>query len=242
MEFERKIGGIGLFSLNGRESRFLRGFFDLKNEDTERRTHAVHLAAPAQTTIFLEMMETLFPGIEAKPYPDKIYVVTINNQNPYECGGAERVIPLQSRLSYHPGPLDLYLHLITPQPVESFDFSICYVTCTLPNSYAPTCVDDIAQLLGEYQTTIPMEKITPIQLRDEKEKCAYGIADVRNLPNVFRVYQRAVQVIDNAPRVINLNRGQIDILRRDAASHENVAVRDLSKERYATSLQKLIEQ
>jgi len=239
MEFERRIGGIGRFNLNERESRFLRGFFDLKNEDSNL-TNAVHLTAPAQQTLFLEMMETLFPGIETKLYPNRIYVVTANNQNPYKIEGAERIVPLQSRLSYHPESLDLQLHLITSPLIETF--SSCYVTCTLPHSYAPTCVDDIAQLLGEYQTTVPMEKITPIELRNEKEKCVYGIANIQGLSNVLRIYQRAVQMIDKAPGVVNLNRGQLDILCRDAASHENVAVRDLSQERYTTSLQKLIEQ
>ena len=238
MEFSRRIGGIGRFDLTERESRFLRGFFDLKNENTHR-TKEVHLTAPAQQTLFQEMMETLFPALEAKPSPNGIHVVTVSDQNSYKIEGTERIIPLQPRLSYHPESLDLQLHLITPPLVEHFDFSACYVTCTLPDSYVPTCVDDVAQIVGAYQTTIPMEKITSIEFHNETKKFAYGIADIRDLPNVLRVYQRAVEMVESAPKIIGIKFSELNIVRRDAAHHENAAMRNLSKDFYRASLEKL---
>ncbi len=103
-------------------------------------------------------------------------------------------------------------------------------------SHNPRPQDDIARRLGEFAVPkiFGMDSSTfPHPLHDwENDITLYGFGAIHDAGRIQRLHWLVHDMFEDLTKYCSLNAKEISVLFRDARVHENVAVRDLSRERY----------
>lgn len=105
-------------------------------------------------------------------------------------------------------------------------------------SYQPDVVDDLATMLGKtYQ--MPLVGPLPIHSKHPDLNEKYGVADFPRFKEIQQLYERAAELINNQKWSVQENH-PLNILRRDATEHPNLAVREESEHMYKRKLAELL--
>ncbi len=76
---------------------------------------------------------------------------------------------------------------------------------------------------------------------ETKRTLGYSIADVHRLDEVLRIYTTAAERIQELPERLHVTELELNILRRDARTHENLFVRRNSMTLYDEFLEQLAD-
>ena len=108
---------------------------------------------------------------------------------------------------------------------------------TVARPHQPACLDGLVTILGtrKLPSTPFIEGLQPLPAWEEW----YGFAQVHLWATIVDLYHKASQLLQKAGAPETISYEQLEVLRQDAFNHENLAIRDLSWNRYQNELQKL---
>lgn len=227
MELVNRDGGLGTFRLTETEFTMLG-----KIKEIAPRTRYVEGYDYSQTPELIAAVHELFPELPLRPEAEQCTFPFGYRQN-----FLRPVTEFYFRTSAPPGIFNkeyqqvLELKIILPGTVKMDNQ---YSMAVKLPQYVSGCVDDIVKKLGK------REKPQVIAAAPLPKSPFYGIADVDHLDKVLALYQHAVELFEKAPEAISVSKDELWVLRRDGKYHENLVMRELSKERYQEELLKLI--
>ncbi|MFA4887385.1 MAG: hypothetical protein WC595_04180 [Candidatus Nanoarchaeia archaeon] len=246
MEFSIHKGGLGKIQVTPEEDRMIAELlaYGESNSPSEGYTH------------FLAVVHKLFPDLMSStsiPQAERV-AHTHYKDNPHYEGA-----PLIARTF----TMDLLATFKEPEAITPTHFSLYQPTSTSPagvhfitfgidykpqsldcnSKYGPDVIHDLAALLGA-RKDLPLRVAEPLPFADKSHATVYGIAQVNHLFSIMELYGRARILYDKAAERLGKNgvtlKGDLDVLRRDAHSHENLAVRRASTQLYEELLEQLV--
>ena len=173
-------------------------------------------------------MESLFPSIKPARSGQGVYHVISREPQHYRGLGDvnERIIPADLGMEYFGSgdglELDIYVKC-----------EEIMMTVALPYNYELGAVDDLASKLGERENP----QIVCAQLIDSQATRRYGLPQVPHMATTRKTYRRAKDLINALTRH---ERADLAVLRRDSIEHENIAVRQMSRDYYHKMLDYMI--
>lgn len=240
MQLLERFSGLGKVLVTAEEDQNIRELSEIVSND---RIKCYLQFECEHVEKYQALMKNLFPELKIRDdtigYDVGLHPFCRSNRS---CAGpsyaTEMVIDNRLPIGRTVGQQDVELRIIMPQKREDKEYSM---TLALHMLYTIDCVDDIVDILGMREKP-PIEEAQLIPTLKENSINTYGIADVPRLGTVIELYQRAATLAGNAYRVVGASLDQLNLLRRDAKEHENLAVRELSQKKYRTLLETLTEQ
>ena len=266
MELVERIGGFGIFQTTATETELLTEIRKLaENQHKSVPRYLGHIkryetnyvlgyttlgqTKIKETQMFVSLVRTLFPTFAIdtretadvqyfKAYAhDKIKYVNVAG------GKTVEVTPHYTDQRVRKEPICLEILFS-----EDCQYNIFPITVALPVGYVPNSVDDVVELLGRKEEPVlaPASLITIehgyVHTIDQGyvQSNSYGLADVDRLERILHLYHRASEMIEKCSETIGITKPELEILRRDTLKHENLVIRDLSRDRYQAELQRLV--
>lgn len=230
----QQVGGLGVISVTSQEDKKIA---ELQSIVSGNGAKCFINQDCDHTSRYRTLMNDLFPAFMTTD--SRVLRPFYRNNTLYRGLGRAKEIVIENNfpISRVIGQQEVELRIITPQERREYEY---YMGVVLHASYQPDCVDDIVQILGgrEKPTYTPAQLIQ-MQAEDSTRPLHYSIADVPRLGLVTGTYQRVEALVRLAPKAVGASLNQLNILRRDAKEHENLAVRELSHSRYVQLLDKL---
>lgn len=234
MELVDRRGGMGIIQFDAKEVNLLGKMRALADNEYK---YILGCSRYPQTQEFSGIIRDLFPEFPLQSsysvYNSKERSYYFKPFAPYRELGIDATLPasiIPLTHSYHAG--QCRLDIILPDHTEQNRYPVSVV---LLDAYTPSNVtDDVVKILGERETPVlrGFESLGEDRL--------YGIADVPRLGKVLKLYEKSTELVKNVESVLGVTKDQLKVLRRDGLEHENVVIRDLSRERYQKELQRLV--
>jgi hypothetical protein len=227
MELISKDDGLGTFRLTETE-------FNLLQRIKKVTSSNLYLANNNydQTPELIAAVHELFPELPLQPEAEQCTFPFSYQQNyPYDP-----ITEFRFRAGAPPGIFNveykqaLELNIKIPLTVKmdnQYSMTVRLI------QYTPNCVDDMVKKLGKREKE-PIIGVARLGYN------SYGIAEVHDLNRVFATYQRAVELFEKSLETIGISKSELWVLRRDGQYHENLVIRELSRERYQEELLRLI--
>ena len=239
MELVDKNGGFGIFQFDSKEAVLLERMQALAKNQNK---YTLGWDRYPQTQEFSALVRDLFPEVPLEPS----YSVYCPEQTshyyrpfaPYSEVRTDSNFPKGTIINQH-GNNRSGLTILFSALAEQNQYPI---SMTLLDFYAPSIADDIIDILKQHETPA-LEGLVhlPIAERGEKDQDhGYGIAEVHRLAAVLQLYERSKNLVNNSEGIIGVSQRELKVLRKDSLQHENLAIRDLSRNRYQKELQKLV--
>jgi len=233
MELIERNGGFGIFQLNSKEVTLLGKMRALAENEYK---YVLGSKQYPETQEFSTMMKDLFPEV---PQPiSNVYCPKGGSDYffpfaSYQQLGIDSNFPRGTIRSEHNGDRSR-LTIIFSKLAEQNQYPI---SMALMEFYTPSYVDDVVKMLGEREIPV-LHGLTPLPPHIDR---GYGIAEVHRLGATLNLYKRANELVNDSEGMIGVSKKELRIMRRDGMEHENVVIRDLSRERYQKELQRLID-
>jgi len=241
MEFVTKYDGLGEFELTEQEVFLMLGLNRLATENKVR----YHLGQPGlpESQQFASHLSDLFPDLPKNHSNNQAFTRATDR---YEAiigrNATEVVIPTIIPLDTIGGygkQAELQIFFPPTRTLKALGTKFCmtlHISAPYQELYSP-CIDGVAKILGEREKP-ELEGLEV--LPDNAGHDNYGIAQVHRLADAFRIYQRATRLVGDIERLTGVKLRELDRLRCDGNIHENLAIRDLSRDRYQAELQRLV--
>lgn len=234
MELIDRIGGLGKIRVTPDEDAKIKQLFEIVASEGRKcflSENCEH--APAYDAL----MKDFFPAYQ-RVNGEVPRRAGFRDNNPFYQGvGKYTDITIRNRLplSRVIGHQDVCLEILNSTSWAKNEY---FMAVTLDSTYRPDCIDDVVSILGARETP-PITEVQLMPLPQDYSSTEYGIADVPRLGTVIELYQRATALTGKSLDITGASFNQLNILRRDAQEHENLAVRELSHSRYEQLLEKL---
>jgi len=244
MELIGREGGFGIFQLDRKERVLLDKMHALASgQHNFKKSYSLGWPRDSETQEFSALARDLFPEV---PFDHSSYTVYCPQETshyyrpfaPYVELRIDSHFPEGTIINEH-GNNRSGLTILFSELAEQNQYP---VSMALLEFYKPGVADDIVDILKSREMPV-LEGLThlPFAGRTEKDQDrGYGIAEVHRLGSVLKLYGRSNVLVQNSKNLTGVSKHGLGILRRDSMDHENLVMRDLSRERYQKELQRLV--
>ncbi len=234
MELVDRVNGLGKFHLNARERELMKSLITCT---TPPESPSVIWPDKAALEVYFPSLKKLFPDFTVKQFNgQKLY------ERPDLTGYQQLTIPLDRRNI--PGTGRESLKILWPAVGDKEEYFMTWELAgpEIPerasfSSYDHGCVDDLVLRLGK-QDEIQGAAFLPWE--NKFLYVPYGIPEVHKFAAVKKLYRQADKLWRESKELIGLTHSDIEKLQYDASEHANVALRELSRQRYERALDELI--
>lgn len=232
MELIERIGGLGKVKLTKAEYEAFGELLDLFEKEKKMSHDRFYYISGEKVS---EIIKTLFPfnfkgyngetlssaSLERREFPFRrnVYLHKINLGN----------LRLSLKNFSYQGSLNLFK--------DSQEKNNIFVTLDI-DEYNKDIVDDIASMVGKAYRA---ELIGPQQITKEVGiSNKYGLADLPRFKEIQQLYERAVELTKQDGWAVVRNDHPLNLLRKDALEHPNLAIREASEHMYKRKLAELL--